>query len=147
MNLFPGIHGSHSKAGRETTHQESPKDNASSFHHIHLRQKLQPEKIPPFVLGGVGVGVGGAGVGVGAGPIYSEPQSYNHHVQNNFNLAAGNTVVLKPSELTTATSQLIAELVPKYLDPDVVRVVNGDVPVVTKVRGPCTLHDVALIPA
>ncbi|GJE85335.1 NAD-aldehyde dehydrogenase [Phanerochaete sordida] len=47
-------------------------------------------------------------------------------------LAAGNTVVLKPSELTTATSQLIAELVPKYLDPDVVRVVNGDIPVVTK---------------
>lgn len=47
-------------------------------------------------------------------------------------LAAGNTVVLKPSELVPATSQLVAELIPKYLDPDVVRVVNGDVPVVTQ---------------
>ena len=47
------------------------------------RQQTRPSR--------VGGGVGAA-VGVGAGPIYSEPQSYNHHVQNNFNLAAGNTV-------------------------------------------------------
>lgn len=49
-------------------------------------------------------------------------------------IAAGNTVVLKPSEITPATSQLMAELFPKYLDPDCYRLVNGDVPVVTKVR-------------
>lgn len=31
-------------------------------------------------------------------------------------IAAGNSVLLKPSELTPACSQLIAELIPKYLD-------------------------------
>ncbi|KAK7467379.1 Hexadecenal dehydrogenase [Stygiomarasmius scandens] len=47
-------------------------------------------------------------------------------------LAAGNTVVLKPSESTPATSALFAELFPKYLDPDLVRVVNGAVPETTR---------------
>ncbi|WP_100525659.1 aldehyde dehydrogenase family protein [Mycobacteroides abscessus] len=40
-------------------------------------------------------------------------------------LAAGNTVVLKPSELAPATARLIADLVPKYLDPSAIRVVEG----------------------
>ncbi len=42
-------------------------------------------------------------------------------------IAAGNTVVLKPSELAAATSSLIAELVPQYLDERVVAVVEGAV--------------------
>ena len=41
-------------------------------------------------------------------------------------LAAGNAVVLKPSEIAPASSALMAELVPKYLDPDAVAVVEGD---------------------
>jgi len=41
-------------------------------------------------------------------------------------LAAGNTVVLKPSEVSPASSALMAELVPKYLDNDAVAVVEGD---------------------
>lgn len=41
-------------------------------------------------------------------------------------LAAGNTVVLKPSELAPATSTLLSELIPRYLDPDAVVVVEGD---------------------
>lgn len=41
-------------------------------------------------------------------------------------LAAGNCVVLKPSELAPATSELLARLVPKYLDFEAVRVVEGD---------------------
>jgi aldehyde dehydrogenase (NAD+) len=41
-------------------------------------------------------------------------------------LAAGNTVALKPSELTPASSRLIAELVPRYLDPEAVVVIEGD---------------------
>ncbi|MGK2869700.1 MAG: aldehyde dehydrogenase family protein [Mycobacterium sp.] len=41
-------------------------------------------------------------------------------------LAAGNTVALKPSELAPASSALMAELVPRYLDPEAVVVIEGD---------------------
>jgi aldehyde dehydrogenase (NAD+) len=41
-------------------------------------------------------------------------------------IAAGNTVVLKPSEVAAASSRLMAELVPAYLDPDAVAVIEGD---------------------
>ena len=41
-------------------------------------------------------------------------------------LAAGNTVLLKPSEVSPASSAVMAELVPKYLDPEAVAVVEGD---------------------
>ncbi|KAJ8516845.1 hypothetical protein ONZ45_g5915 [Pleurotus djamor] len=47
-------------------------------------------------------------------------------------IAAGNAVVVKPSENTPAVSSLLAELVPKYLDQDLVRVVNGAIPETTK---------------
>jgi aldehyde dehydrogenase (NAD+) len=43
-------------------------------------------------------------------------------------IAAGNTVVLKPSEVAPHTSALIARLVPQYLDPDAVAVVEGGIP-------------------
>lgn len=46
-------------------------------------------------------------------------------------LAAGNAMVLKPSELAPATSAAVAELVPKYLDTDAVTVVEGGVPETT----------------
>ncbi|WP_105032276.1 aldehyde dehydrogenase family protein [Arthrobacter ruber] len=42
-------------------------------------------------------------------------------------LAAGNTAVLKPSELAGSTSRLLARLVPLYLDPQAVAVVEGGV--------------------
>jgi aldehyde dehydrogenase (NAD+) len=41
-------------------------------------------------------------------------------------LAAGNTVVLKPSEHAPAASALMAELLPQYLDSDAVAVVEGE---------------------
>ena len=41
-------------------------------------------------------------------------------------IAAGNTVVLKPSEVAPASSALMAELVPRYLDNDAVAVIEGD---------------------
>ncbi|KAF8638214.1 hypothetical protein AX16_010560 [Volvariella volvacea WC 439] len=47
-------------------------------------------------------------------------------------IAAGNAVVVKPSESTPATSALFAELIPKYLDSDLVRIVNGSVAESTK---------------
>jgi aldehyde dehydrogenase (NAD+) len=42
-------------------------------------------------------------------------------------IAAGNAVVLKPSELTPRVSRLIADLVPRYLDRSAFRVVEGGV--------------------
>ncbi|WP_137844616.1 aldehyde dehydrogenase family protein [Microbacterium sp. 2FI] len=42
-------------------------------------------------------------------------------------IAAGNAVVMKPSELAPATSDLMAQLVPRYLDPRAVRIVAGGV--------------------
>ncbi len=42
-------------------------------------------------------------------------------------IAAGNAVVMKPSELAPATSSLIARLVPEYLDAGAIRVVEGAV--------------------
>lgn len=44
-------------------------------------------------------------------------------------LAAGNTVVLKPSELTPATSKLIAEIIQKVFPKEYVSVVEGGIPV------------------
>jgi aldehyde dehydrogenase (NAD+) len=41
-------------------------------------------------------------------------------------IAAGNAVVLKPSEIAPASSRLMAELVPRYLDHDAIAVVEGD---------------------
>jgi aldehyde dehydrogenase (NAD+) len=41
-------------------------------------------------------------------------------------IAAGNTVLLKPSEITPASAALMAELVPRYLDSDAIAVVEGD---------------------
>ncbi|KUH85591.1 MULTISPECIES: aldehyde dehydrogenase family protein [unclassified Mycobacterium] len=41
-------------------------------------------------------------------------------------VAAGNCAVVKPSELAPATSALLARLIPEYLDPAAVRVVEGD---------------------
>ncbi len=46
-------------------------------------------------------------------------------------LAAGCCVVLKPSELAPASAKAVAELVPRYLDPEAVAVVEGGVDVTT----------------
>ncbi|MFJ8841833.1 aldehyde dehydrogenase family protein [Streptomyces cyaneofuscatus] len=47
-------------------------------------------------------------------------------------LAAGNTAVLKPSELAPATSALVARLVPRYFPDGAVQVVEGGVPETTE---------------
>lgn len=41
-------------------------------------------------------------------------------------ISAGNCAVLKPSELAPATSRLLTEVVPKYLDNEAIRVIEGD---------------------
>jgi len=47
-------------------------------------------------------------------------------------IAAGNCVLIKPSEVSPATAQAMADLIPQYLDPATVRVVQGGVPETTQ---------------
>lgn len=42
-------------------------------------------------------------------------------------IAAGNSVVLKPSEISPATSSILAKFLPEYLDSSAIRVVEGAV--------------------
>ena len=44
-------------------------------------------------------------------------------------IAAGNTAVVKPSEVVSeATAAVVAEMIPKFLDPDAVAVATGGIP-------------------
>ncbi|RXG72998.1 Aldehyde dehydrogenase, dimeric NADP-preferring [Armadillidium vulgare] len=47
-------------------------------------------------------------------------------------IAAGNTVIIKPSEVAPATATVISELIPKYLDQECYHVVCGGVPETTE---------------
>ena len=46
-------------------------------------------------------------------------------------IAAGNVVVLKPSEIAPATSSLLAKLLPEYVDSSCIKVVEGGIPETT----------------
>ena len=46
-------------------------------------------------------------------------------------IAAGNCVVLKPSELSPNTADALLQLLPKYVDPECYKVVCGGVPETT----------------
>ena len=46
-------------------------------------------------------------------------------------IAAGNTAVVKPSEVSEASAAVVAEMIPKFLDPEAVAVVTGGVPETT----------------
>jgi aldehyde dehydrogenase (NAD+) len=46
-------------------------------------------------------------------------------------ISAGNCVLMKPSELAPATSATVARLVPEYLDPECIKVIEGGVPETT----------------
>ena len=50
-------------------------------------------------------------------------------------VAAGNCVVIKPSELAPATAALLGDLVPRYLDGRSIRVVHGDGAVTQRLLG------------
>jgi len=43
-------------------------------------------------------------------------------------IAAGNAAIVKPSELSEHTAQLLADLFPRYLDPECYKIVNGGIP-------------------
>ncbi|MFI6151769.1 aldehyde dehydrogenase family protein [Kitasatospora sp. NPDC051170] len=102
----------------------------------HLEEWLAPEPLGAHALAGLPEGTT-------AGTHY-EPLGtvlviapWNYPVQLSLvpvagALAAGNAVLLKPSELAPATSALMARLVPEYLDRDAVAVVEGGVPETTE---------------
>jgi aldehyde dehydrogenase (NAD+) len=47
-------------------------------------------------------------------------------------IAAGNAAIIKPSELAPATAQVLADLLPRYLDPKAFRIVRGGIPETTE---------------
>ncbi|KAJ8883388.1 hypothetical protein PR048_015231 [Dryococelus australis] len=47
-------------------------------------------------------------------------------------IAAGNTVIVKPSELAPASAEVMAKLIPKYLDPTCYHVITGGIPETTE---------------
>lgn len=76
--------------------------------------------------------------------IYKDPYgvvlvvgAWNYPIQLTFApfaaaIAAGNCVILKPSEVAVCSGKLIAELVPKYLDENCYQVYQGGVPETTE---------------
>ena len=46
-------------------------------------------------------------------------------------IAAGNAVLLKPSEIAPATSAALARWLPRYFDTDLIQVVEGGIPETT----------------
>jgi aldehyde dehydrogenase (NAD+) len=55
-------------------------------------------------------------------------------------IAAGNAVVGKPSEISAATSEALARLVPEYLDPSTTAIVEGDATVASGLLEQCWDH-------
>ena len=55
-------------------------------------------------------------------------------------ISAGNCAVLKPSEVSAATSKLVARLVPQYMDTSTITVVEGAVPATTELLAPRFAH-------
>ena len=106
---------------REITHMLHHLDAWMRPDHVHVPVVLQPAraKIVPEPLG----------VALVIAP-------WNYPVQLLLlpmasAIAAGNTVVGKPSELAPATSAAVAKLIPNYLDPDAVALVEGGAEVAT----------------
>jgi aldehyde dehydrogenase (NAD+) len=102
---------------REITHMLRHLDAWMRPDHVHVPVVLQPAraKIVPEPLG----------VALVIAP-------WNYPVQLLLlpmasAIAAGNTVVGKPSELAPATSAVVAKLIPEYLDADAVAIVEGGV--------------------
>lgn len=96
------------------------------FAQKHLRQWMKPERAgAPWLLQPSSARIHREPFGVALilGP-------WNYPVQRMLvplvgALAAGNCAVLKPSELAPATSSLLATILPRYLDPACVQVVEG----------------------
>src|SRR6267378_85013 len=110
---------------RELTHMLGHLDSWMRPDHVHVPVVLQPArgKIIPEPLG----------VALVIAP-------WNYPIQLLLlpmasAVAAGNTVVGKPSELAPATSAVVAKLVPNHLDPGAVAIVEGGIEEATALLG------------
>jgi aldehyde dehydrogenase (NAD+) len=106
------------------------RDADHALEHLHEWVNPQPVRLPPAMRPGHAV-VRRDPLGV---TLIIAP--WNEPLELMFSplvpaLAAGNTAVLKPSEISAATSSAIAELVPRYFDRQAVAVVEGAVPETT----------------
>ncbi len=98
----------------------------------HLRRWMQPELVStPLILapGRTEIRFDPLGVGLIIG-------AWNYPIMLSLSplvaaLAGGNAAVIKPSEASPACADVVARLVPQYLDPDAVSVVVGGVPETT----------------
>nr|XP_018906702.1 PREDICTED: aldehyde dehydrogenase, dimeric NADP-preferring isoform X2 [Bemisia tabaci]XP_018906703.1 PREDICTED: aldehyde dehydrogenase, dimeric NADP-preferring isoform X2 [Bemisia tabaci]XP_018906704.1 PREDICTED: aldehyde dehydrogenase, dimeric NADP-preferring isoform X2 [Bemisia tabaci] len=94
----------------------------------HLKEWMEPEKPSKalmYLLDGVYIYHDPYGVALIMG-------AWNYPLQLSMlpvagAIAAGNCVILKPSEVAPSTAKLMAELIPKYLDQDCYQVVLGGV--------------------
>lgn len=107
--------------GREIEHAEK-----------HLKKWLSPTPAPvPLLLRPNKASVEHTPLGV---VLVIAPWNYPVHLLITplvAALAAGNTVVCKPSEVAPKTSAALARLLPRYVDPEAVVVVEGGVPETT----------------
>jgi aldehyde dehydrogenase (NAD+) len=98
----------------------------------HLDRWMTPEKVPVrAVLRPARATIVPEPLGVA---LVIAPWNYPLHLlllPMAYALAAGNAVVAKPSELAPQTAGALTRLVPRYLDPEAVAIVEGDAPVVT----------------
>ncbi len=100
--------------------------NEIKFARRHLNSWVKPERIRTALI-----------AQPGKSRIYREPLGvvliigpWNYPVQLTLAalvgaIAGGNCAVIKPSEIASATSELLAELLPRYLDNDCVQIVQG----------------------
>ncbi len=100
--------------------------NELAFTRKRLRSWMKPERVPTPLI-----------AQPGRSRIHREPLGvvliigpWNYPIQLTLApligaIAAGNCVLLKPSELAPATSALLARFIPQYMDSDWVRVIEG----------------------
>lgn len=108
---------------------------------VHLRRHVgrwaRPERVAPGLrLAGIDARIVRQPLGV---VLVLSP--WNYPVQLSVlpvaaAIAAGNAVVLKPSELAPATSRLLADLVPRYVDDRAIAVVEGGADVAAELLRP-----------
>ena len=103
-------------------------DNEISHSLKHLRSWMKPERVPTPTA-----------IQPGNCHIHKEPLgvtlvlgAWNYPIQlalapATAAISAGNCVLIKPSEISSACSKLLAELLPRYVDGDCIKVLEGGI--------------------